>query len=84
MEKSISTKTAAIDPVCRMEVEPGLTRLVSLYQGHSYWFCSLDCRETFEINPGKHLEKKPAKRKGWLGHYLDRMAKANQKEWRFR
>jgi YHS domain-containing protein len=80
MEKSTNTETTFIDPVCHMEVEPGVTRLVSLYQGHSYWFCSLDCRKAFEMNPQKHLEPKPLKRKGWLGRYLDRMAKANQKE----
>lgn len=79
-EKSTYTKTTAIDPVCQMEVEPGVTRLVSLYQGHGYWFCFEDCREAFEMNPRKHLVPKPAKRKGWLGRYLDRIAKANQKE----
>ncbi len=80
MEKSTNSETTFIDPVCHMEVEPGVTRLVSLYQGHSYWFCSEDCRKAFEMNPRKLLEPKPLKRKGWLGRYLDRMAKANQKE----
>ena len=42
---------AITDPVCGMKVEPGMTRLVSNYQGHSYWFCSEDCRRAFEKNP---------------------------------
>ncbi len=67
-----------IDPVCGMEVDPGKTRLVAIYQGHSYWFCSEDCREAFEANPRKYLEVKPEKRKGWFGRYLDRMARANK------
>ena len=83
MEESTNTEQAFIDPVCRIKVEPGVTRMVSLYQGHSYWFCSPECREVFETNPRKHLEKKPAKRKGWLGRHLNRLAKANQREWRF-
>jgi len=75
-----SMTEAIVDPVCGMEVEPGKTRLVAVYQGHSYWFCSLKCREAFEMNPRKYLEPKPAKHKGWLGRYLERLSKANQKE----
>ena len=83
MEEFTNRETSFIDPVCSIEVEPCVTRMVSLYQGHSYWFCSLECREAFEMNPRKHLEKKTANRKGWLGRHLDRLARANQKEWRF-
>jgi YHS domain-containing protein len=61
-----------------MEVEPGRTRLVAIYQGHSYWFCTMACREAFEKNPQKYLEPKHPKRKGWWGRYLERMAKANK------
>lgn len=83
---STSNKTMAeaiFDPVCGMSVVPGQTKLVSVHQGHSYWFCAEACRQAFEENPQKYLEPKPpkpAKRKGWLGRYLERLAKANQKE----
>ena len=30
----------AVDPVCGMDVEPGKTKLVSVYKDHSYWFCA--------------------------------------------
>ena len=70
----------AIDPVCGMDVEPGRTKLVSVYKGHSYWFCAEACRSSFEKDPNKYLEPKPAKKKGWLGRYLEQMAKTNEKE----
>jgi len=70
-----------IDPVCGMKVEPGKTRLVSNYQRHDYWFCSLHCRDAFEKNPERYLKPKTVKHKlptGWWGRYLERMAKANR------
>lgn len=70
----------AIDPVCGMDVHPASTKLVSVHEGHSYWFCAETCRRAFEANPKKYLETEPAKKKGWIGRYLDRMAKANEKE----
>jgi YHS domain-containing protein len=69
-----------IDPVCGMDVEPGKTKLVSVYQGRSYWFCAETCRRAFEANPNKYLESKPDKKKGWFRRYLERMAKTNEKE----
>ena len=80
MERSAAHTTTNIDPVCGMEVDPGKTGLVAIYQGHSYWFCARDCREAFEANPKKYLEPRPAKRQGWLGRYLERMAKANREQ----
>jgi YHS domain-containing protein len=69
-----------IDPVCGMEVDPGRTKLFSVHEGHSYWFCAEACRRAFEADPTKYLESKPAKKKGWFGRYLERMAKSNEKE----
>jgi YHS domain-containing protein len=74
----LEATATTIDPVCGMEVEPGATKLVSIYQGHSYWFCAEACRETFERNPEKYLG--PKKPKGWIGRYLERLTKANQSE----
>jgi YHS domain-containing protein len=68
------------DPVCGMEVNPGQTRLLAIYRGHSYWFCSKDCRTAFEMNPRKYLDGKRAKRKGWLKRYLERIAGVNREE----
>ena len=74
------TLAKAIDPVCGMGVEPGKTKLVSVHNGHSYWFCAEGCRRAFEADPDKYLAPKPVKKKGWFGRYLERMAKANKKE----
>lgn len=80
MKRSATTSSTYVDRVCGMQVEPGQTRLVTIYQGHSYWFCSEGCREAFEMNPQKYLEPRSQKRKGWLGRYLDRMARANENQ----
>jgi YHS domain-containing protein len=71
---------AVIDPVCHVDVNPGQTRLLAIYRGHTYWFCSKDCRVEFEMNPGKYLDANGAKRKGWFRRYLERMPKMNKEE----
>jgi len=77
--RDLQAKT--IDPVCGMEVEPGRTKLVSVHEGHSYWFCAEGCREAFEAHPDQYLRRsKPVKKKGWFARYLERMAKTNEKE----
>lgn len=76
--KDSPTKTA--DPVCGMSVDPGKTKLVSVYQGQSYWFCGEGCRRAFEANQGKYLKSGPGKKRGWLRRYLDRMAKVNKEQ----
>ena len=79
----ISTKAlrdVVTDPVCRMEVNPGQTRLLAIYRGHTYWFCSKDCRTAFEINPRKYLDAKPPKRKGWFRRYYEWIAKVDREQ----
>lgn len=73
MENTATTKETHVDPVCGMEVDPGNTRLVANFQGHSYWFCNEACRHSFENNPKKYLEPKSPKRKGIWGRYLERL-----------
>jgi len=74
-----NSETKVIDPVCGMEVAPGETKLVSVYKGRSYWFCSDGCRKAFEADPDKYLKPKPTKKKGWFGRYFEKMAKTNEK-----
>jgi YHS domain-containing protein len=69
-----------IDPVCGMIVKPTRKNLVAPYDGQSYWFCAEACLSASEANPKKSLPRKPPKRKGWFGRYLDRLARANEKE----
>lgn len=39
------------DPVCGMEVKVKSSTLQLNYHGKVYYFCSADCRSSFESNP---------------------------------
>jgi len=74
MQKLTSTDNQIIDPVCGMMIDPGKTDLSATFQGDKYYFCAEGCRRAFENRPEKYL-----KGKGWLGRYMDRLARANEK-----
>lgn len=42
-----------IDPVCGLEVNPNLDQ--SVYRGQTYYFCSTDCREEFDVCPEDYI-----------------------------
>ena len=44
------------DPVCDMEVDPQ-NAPKSEFQGHTYYFCSLACKQAFDENPKEYVEK---------------------------
>lgn len=66
-----------VDPVCRMKIDPAKGKLVCIYEGKSYSFCSESCQKAFEADPRKYLMQPPPK-KGRFKRWLDRMAKSNQ------
>ena len=43
----------AVDPVCGKTVDIA-TAKSTLYGGHAYYFCSNDCRSTFEASPASY------------------------------
>ena len=43
------------DPVCGMEITPETAAAKSEYQGHTYYFCSMADKETFDKNPEKYV-----------------------------
>jgi P-type Cu+ transporter len=47
------------DPVCDMEVDPATasTALKSEFQGRTYYFCSLVCKQAFDANPHEYADK---------------------------
>ncbi len=50
------------DPVCGKEVRRGVTRGViqkSVYQGKTYSFCSQRCKQEFDKDPKRYLNKTP-------------------------
>jgi YHS domain-containing protein len=45
------------DPVCGMEVTYETARARSEYNGETYYFCSLDCKETFDKDPERYIAR---------------------------
>ncbi len=39
------------DPVCGMELDSSQAEAQTTYQGRAYYFCSEECRRTFDENP---------------------------------
>ena len=44
------------DPVCGMEVTYETAQARSEYDGRTYYFCSLGCKEEFDQNPEKFVK----------------------------
>lgn len=47
----------AIDPVCKMEVDPESAPAKAEYEGETYYFCAPGCKVAFEKNPEKFLKQ---------------------------
>jgi YHS domain-containing protein len=45
----------AIDPVCEMEVDEKTAAAKSSYEGKIYYFCSEECKDTFEEDPEEFI-----------------------------
>ena len=43
------------DPVCGMTFDSSQAEAQTTYDGVSYFFCSQDCRKTFEENPKEFI-----------------------------
>ena len=50
----------AIDPVCRMRLDPDLAGGSFRHEGAEFWFCSLACIAAFASDPGRYLPTSPA------------------------
>ncbi len=46
-----------IDPVCKMEIREEDASDETRYKGEKYYFCTEDCKDRFEENPEKYIEK---------------------------
>ncbi len=49
----------AIDPVCKMNVEPAKAAAKAEHAGQTYYFCSTACHKTFTAQPGKYVGGAP-------------------------
>ena len=43
------------DPVCGMEVDEAKSVRASMYNGHKYRFCSVECFKAFQENPSAYV-----------------------------
>ena len=44
------------DPVCGMELDSSQASAQSQYQGQTYYFCSVECKQKFDANPKQFLK----------------------------
>ena len=45
----------AVDPVCKMTVEPAQAAAQSTYKGETYYFCAVGCKRQFDREPDRYL-----------------------------
>ncbi|MEM2959567.1 MAG: heavy metal translocating P-type ATPase [Candidatus Jordarchaeaceae archaeon] len=55
-EKGGEKMSKAIDPVCKMEVDPKTAKYKSEYKGKTYYFCAPGCKKSFDENPKKFVK----------------------------
>jgi Cu+-exporting ATPase len=48
----------AVDPVCKMSVEPAKAAAQSTYKGQTYYFCAVGCKQKFDREPERYLGQK--------------------------
>ena len=46
-----------VDPVCHMDLDPAKAGAKSDYQGTTYHFCSMDCKQKFDANPQQYVRE---------------------------
>ena len=47
----------ALDPVCAMEVNPASSEAQSDFAGVTFYFCSQDCKKSFDAEPRRYLDE---------------------------
>ena len=45
----------AVDPVCKMNVDPPRAAAQSAYKGTTYYFCCVGCKKQFDAAPDTFL-----------------------------
>ena len=58
-DSAARAQQSAIDPVCGMTIDPQQAAGSFEYNGQTYFFCSLGCREKFKADPEKYLAPRP-------------------------
>lgn len=47
------------DPVCGMRFQETEAAATSVYEGTTYYFCSVHCQKAFEQDPERFAEREP-------------------------
>jgi YHS domain-containing protein len=50
----VEADAATVDPVCGMTVQPAGARYTSVYDGKTFTFCSIGCKERFDREPERY------------------------------
>ena len=58
LDEHLPVQPLAIDPVCRMAVNPEHAAEWTTYRGTVYAFCSNECASTFSANPAKYARRR--------------------------
>ena len=45
---------AVTDVICGMTIDPKFAAGTSVFEGKTFYFCSNNCKRTFDKDPGKH------------------------------
>lgn len=53
----------AVDPVCRMAVDPARAAASVTHRGRRFEFCSSGCNQEFEMNPRRYVANSPGARR---------------------
>ena len=61
-EKGHVTMAKVKDPVCGMEFDSSQAEAQESYHGRAYYFCSEECRQTFDDNPKEFIGTTPDQR----------------------
>jgi xanthine dehydrogenase accessory factor len=59
---AVMPATAVVDPVCGMTVQPDGTRYTSAYDGKTFKFCGIGCKERFDREPERYSVPSPSGR----------------------
>jgi len=46
----------AIDPICKMEVDPKTAKWKSVHKEKEYFLCAPGCKTAFDKNPDKYVK----------------------------
>jgi YHS domain-containing protein len=55
LPEPLEPKVVQRDPVCGMDVEPIAAAAARQHAGHTYYFCSLTCRDDFDGDPKRYV-----------------------------